>query len=150
MRVNSTPEWGDKLLEMTAIQLEVEKELQETTVVDEGTILRLRQLQASVSRPGEDIVAELVSLFKRDSNSHLERIQKARDEGDLTSAVSSAHALKGASVAVGASRVALICAWLEAQVKSGRPKEVLDAAVVLEKELENALCTLDQIVLEQA
>ncbi|MCP4504522.1 MAG: Hpt domain-containing protein [Deltaproteobacteria bacterium] len=129
---------------------EIERELADLPTVDEGIIDRLRQLQASVSRPGEDIVAELVRLFKRDSSSHLERIQKARVDEDLSVAVSSAHALKGASVAVGALRVAQVCAWLEVQVKGGRQKEVLIVAEAIDQELSAANAALGVIVDEQS
>jgi len=129
-----------------SLRQEVDKELADTPTVDNDTISRLRQLQASVSRPGEDVVAELVRLFQRDSMNHLGTIQTARTDGDLDVAVRAAHALKGASVAVGASRVARLCAWLETQVKGGRQHDVLDVAEDIERELDAAVAALSDIV----
>jgi HPt (histidine-containing phosphotransfer) domain-containing protein len=87
-------------------------------ILDETVLARLRSLGGRVAHAGEDVVAELVSLFERDSRSQVERMRVHLDTQDMGGVGEAAHALKGACLAVGARRVANLCKSLEIASRS--------------------------------
>lgn len=99
-------------------------------VLDARVLARLREYQL----PGEpDFLAHLVSIFLDDLSLRLERIRNAQTQGDLETLRLAAHALKGASGELGAKRLQVLCAKLEATARSG----ILAAAHPLAREVED-------------
>lgn len=87
-------------------------------VVDEIAVRRLRQLRDQVARPGEDVLGELLGLFERDAILRIAALRAALAIADVTASAEArrqaAHALKGAAGNIGAARVALTAAHVEA------------------------------------
>lgn len=103
-------------------------------LIDETILGRLRTLGASVAKPGEDVVAELVGLYRRDSGAQLERLKSRADVDTrgIAALADTAHALKGASLAVGASKVADLAKELEVAARDEREPQC--AALIAELE----------------
>lgn len=66
------------------------------------------------------LLDELFGLFKEDTPSRLEGIQRSLDAGDATGVSETAHALKGAAGTLGASRMRGLAADLERTAKGGK------------------------------
>ncbi len=88
-------------------------------LIDESVLGRLKSLGAHVAKPGEDVVSELVSLYRRDSETQLDRLKTRHDvdRRGLAALADTAHALKGASLAVGATQMAALARDLELAAK---------------------------------
>jgi HPt (histidine-containing phosphotransfer) domain-containing protein len=82
----------------------------EAPLVDEAAVQRLRSLRAQVQREGEDVLGELLELFRKDSLARIDRMRRPQRDDDVKH---TAHALKGAAMNVGAARVAALALFLE-------------------------------------
>jgi two-component system, sensor histidine kinase and response regulator len=99
-------------------------------VLDAQVLAGLREYQ----RPGEpDFLTHLISVFLDDLSLRLESIRNAQTQGDLETLRLAAHALKGASGELGAKRLHVLCAELEATARSG----ILAAVHPLVREVED-------------
>jgi len=78
-------------------------------------------------------LADLIDSFLVEAPATLATIREAVRQVDASGLRSSAHALKGSSGTMGASRLSSICADLESQAKSGK----LEGATALLKNLED-------------
>jgi len=63
--------------------------------------------------PGEDVLADVITLFLADVPSQLLALTAAIDAGDVEATWQIAHRLKGSSLAIGAWRMAKICGAVE-------------------------------------
>jgi CheY-like chemotaxis protein/HPt (histidine-containing phosphotransfer) domain-containing protein len=79
--------------------------------LDAQVVERLEQLGTAA---GEDLMAQLATLFLADADIRLLAMRVAFASGDAGALVRSAHAMSGASANVGASVLAGLCATLEA------------------------------------
>lgn len=84
--------------------------------VDAAVIAELRSLGADV---GPDFLADLVRQFVRDTDTRLDQLHRALQAGDVASAGTITHGLKGSSATVGGRRLAQSCASLERAVLDG-------------------------------
>lgn len=111
-------------------------------VLDPATIERLRRLARETQRPGEDVLAELFSLYDNDAGRRVDAVQAALARGDAAAAAAAAHALKGASANVGALRVRACCADVEAAARQGDVQAANDHAATLAREVARARTAL--------
>lgn len=116
-------------------------------LIDETILGRLRTLGASIAKPGEDVVAELIGLYRRDSTAQLERLQNRTDVDTrgVAALADTAHALKGASLAVGATAVADLAKELEVTARSERAHECDSLIDSLETALRQTWDALDEL-----
>lgn len=107
------------------------------TALDTRVLAQLRRL-AEASDPG--LLAQIFSSFMQDGSARLAAIRAAAGAGDLDTLRRTAHALKGASVNVGAVTLARIAEQLEACSDAG---EELDKLLgQLDKEFERTRTTI--------
>ncbi|HJV91143.1 MAG TPA: PAS domain S-box protein [Holophagaceae bacterium] len=93
-------------------------------ILDEGTLGQLRELDDG----GLGLIREMYTLFQEDVPSRLHSMLKHLAEGDGGSLGHDAHALKGGSGSMGASRLRHLCADLE---KAGREQRLDDARALM-------------------
>jgi len=86
-------------------------------VIDESVLDSYRMLQED-GQP--DVVTEFIDAFLGDLPTRLERIRDAVAAKEPRDIKSAAHALKGASAAVGAVRLTQACAELEVLGRGGQ------------------------------
>jgi two-component system, sensor histidine kinase and response regulator len=101
--------------------------------LDRETLDRLHEM----SRPGSDLVAEVIAIFLHDAPERLAALRGSTDRGDASELARVAHALKGSAGQLGARRVQALSARLE---EIGRARTMESAAGLvseLEKELES-------------
>jgi HPt (histidine-containing phosphotransfer) domain-containing protein len=82
-------------------------------------------------RKGGLLVKRLVASFAREGRSQLAAIGRAARRRDVAALASAAHALKGASLNVGAAQLGELCAALEAWGREGRVDRAVPAAALL-------------------
>ena len=68
---------------------------------------------------GADIVAEIVDLFLGDFPERLRKLQQAVNVRSKDAVLREAHGLKGSALAVGAARLASLCAAMECDARDG-------------------------------
>ena len=51
-------------------------------ILDEVVVTRLRELRTQVQRPGEDLLADLIGLFDRDSEGRLRAMRATATSAD--------------------------------------------------------------------
>jgi CheY-like chemotaxis protein len=87
----------------------------ETTrpALDPRTIARLDRLGADA---GEDLVRQLATIFEADATSHISTLRHALASEDAVVVSREAHTMSGASVNVGATRLAQLCDTLAADI----------------------------------
>jgi histidine phosphotransfer protein HptB len=93
-------------------------------ILDTGVLSELQTL-------GTDVVAEIFDLFLADIPPRLLKLQHAIDDGSLDLVLREAHGLKGSALGIGASRLANLCAAIEADAREGH----LDRAAARSSEL---------------
>ncbi|HJV91725.1 MAG TPA: PAS domain-containing protein [Holophagaceae bacterium] len=93
-------------------------------ILDEGTLGQLRELDDG----GTGLIREMYGLFQEDVPKRLHSMLKHLAEGDVSSLGQDAHALKGGSGSMGASRLRHLCADLE---KAGREQRLDDARALM-------------------
>ena len=96
----------------------------DTTVLDE-----LRGLD-------EDDLRDIVELYFADVTVQLERLRSSLAQGDADSVAAAAHRIKGASLSMGAARVASLAADTELAGRSGDLSPCGELIATLERELE--------------
>ncbi|MDP9486934.1 MAG: response regulator, partial [Actinomycetota bacterium] len=95
-----------------------------TEPLDPGVIEGLRELG------GDELFGELAGLFLEDAPPRLEALREAIGSGDASSVGQAAHALKGSSGNMGATRMASICAELE---EAGGSRDLTRAPGLLDR-----------------
>jgi two-component system sensor histidine kinase/response regulator len=76
-------------------------------VLDPHVVARLERLGAAA---GEDLMAQLATLFLADADALISVLRRALAEGDAAAVVRSAHTLSGSSANLGATDLARLCA----------------------------------------
>jgi len=90
-------------------------------VLDAQVLSELERLGAAM---GEDLVADLATLFLIDAEAEVYAIHQAIAAAtDHTAVARSAHALRGASANVGAIRLAWVCEVLERSINEAEPQD---------------------------
>jgi two-component system sensor histidine kinase/response regulator len=108
-------------------------------VIDSSVISELRGLQSSAD---PDFFNHLIDLFLEETPRRLAAIKDAVARADAKALAHEAHALKGSSAHLGATRIAALCEILEEQGRSGAAVGGIALASVLEEEfarVRNAL-----------
>lgn len=100
------------------------------------TILDPSSLRALRDDVGEETVARLVGMYLSNLPTRTVAIRDAVDRGDLKALHLTAHTLKSASAALGASRLAAICEEIEAAARNGATDGLAGAAREIEAESE--------------
>jgi HPt (histidine-containing phosphotransfer) domain-containing protein len=77
--------------------------------LNQAQLDQLKQLEAF--RPG--VRAQLVGLFERNAQGHVDELRRAAAIGDIEAARRSAHSLKGASASIGAAGLSSLLAKIE-------------------------------------
>lgn len=113
-------------------------------VLDPLTVERLRGLQESITT--EDVIAELTAIFTRDSALYLQGVRDHLAAGEREKAADGLHALKGASLSVGAQRVADRCKALEDDVRASSADAHGPALATLETEIAAAISALKTLI----
>lgn len=80
------------------------------TLLDPGTMRILSELS---EQTGRDLISEVIELFLQHAPAQLDKLAQAIAQDDFKQVQMAAHRLKGASLNVGAKRVADLCARLE-------------------------------------
>jgi HPt (histidine-containing phosphotransfer) domain-containing protein len=115
--------------------------LMTTPIVDPETAERLRQLASDVADPGEDVIGDLLTTFREDSEQRLAALAKDLSSGELLAGAEHAHALKGASATIGAARAAEALKSAELELRAGHnPTGLLES---LRREIAQALPALE-------
>jgi HPt (histidine-containing phosphotransfer) domain-containing protein len=68
---------------------------------------------AELSALGEDDLRALIDVYFEDVTSQLDRLRSALGDGDADALAAAAHRVKGASLSIGAARVASLASELE-------------------------------------
>jgi PAS domain S-box-containing protein len=108
--------------------------------VDAAVLDRLRELDGDV--PG--LLAEVVSTFLRETPGRIGPIRTAFDNDDATALQSAAHGLKGSAGAVGASRLAELCASIERRTLEGAVAECARSVLELDSAFDQARDILER------
>lgn len=95
-------------------------------VLDDDIVRRLLELRASVARPGENLLAELLRLFATDSAARIAALRTSVELHDDDAIRMAAHALKGAAANLGALRVVGLAHRLERD-QPARTRDAVDA-----------------------
>jgi CheY-like chemotaxis protein len=99
---------------------------EDTDPLDRSVLASLREIE------DQELLAELAELFLGDAPPRLEALREAIEGGDAASMAQVAHALKGSSANMGATRLVTICEELEDAGHSG----ALERAPALVERLE--------------
>jgi HPt (histidine-containing phosphotransfer) domain-containing protein len=87
----------------------------------------------------QDVVHELIALFKEDVAARLELLRQAVAEGDLCTVKAQAHTIKGSAIQMGAVHLVTTCRHLELDAAND-VKENLDRLVRDAEEEFVAVC----------
>ena len=110
-------------------------------LLDQGVLESLRQLQ----EPGEeDLVQQILAVFRVDSARQLELLTDSVASGDLVTAHRAAHTLKGSALNVGARRVASVGKEVETLLKLQDPHAALRLIPALEHEVAAVVKCIDE------
>jgi signal transduction histidine kinase/CheY-like chemotaxis protein len=112
--------------------------------------LQALSVLCELSRPGRDVLGELVQTFAASSADDLAALRRLAEEGRWRDVQETAHRLKGGSAALGGVQVVALCAAIEERVRAARTDEVGPLVTRLEQELERARTALGQVVRENA
>jgi HPt (histidine-containing phosphotransfer) domain-containing protein len=96
----------------------------DTTVLDE-----LRGLD-------DDDLRDIVELYFTDVNDQIDRLRSSLGAGDVAGVAAAAHRIKGASLSMGAARVAALAAETETAGRDGNLAPCAELVATLEGELE--------------
>lgn len=110
-------------------------------VLDPETLARLFALQQGLG-PEQDVLADLLQIFRVDAARYLADLHTASSTGDDEAARAAIHTLKGAALSVGAARVAALCAELERGTEEDRAAGVPG----LTEEVTAAVAALEAVV----
>lgn len=93
-----------------------------TDILDRRFLLEIRR----ANTPGAaDFAVMLIDDFTKEAASQLERLRDARRRQDMPALKATLHGLKGASMTMGARRLACVCAQMEDHVDRGSKGVVL-------------------------
>ncbi|HYC33211.1 MAG TPA: Hpt domain-containing protein [Gemmatimonadales bacterium] len=103
-------------------------------VLDRAALDTLRDLEDDDS---PDLMSETAEIFLEDANARLVQLEQATASVDLEAMRRVAHALKGASLVMGARRLAVACGGLESAARDAHPDaaSVWWARIAIEYEL---------------
>lgn len=98
-------------------------------ILDEGHV---SQLKALVTESTRTLFAELSSIFRRESITRFENLEKAVQNRDAEAVNRLAHSLIGSAASLGARQLQIALRWLEAEAPVGdwQRIETAHAAVV--------------------
>lgn len=102
----------------------------------------LDELRALDSEDPEGVLAEALDAYATDAPQRLVRMLEASCRGDLEDVAAEAHALKGASLTVGANAAAHACAALESGASRGTP----EAVAIADAEVNRALAAIRELL----
>ena len=111
-----------------------------TAVLDQDILANLRGL------PGDgddDLLAELIDLFLRDTPPRLLQLGRALLDGDAKAASHIAHSLKGSSANLGARGMAQLCNEIELQGRAGELHDTTELHTALEREFARVFRALE-------
>ena len=91
----------------------------------------------------QELMRELLNIFKEDFPQSLESLKTAVTSGDLKSASRLSHTLKGMLSSLGATRAAAAASQLEALCSAGETVPLRDALSALEIEAERLMPELE-------
>ncbi len=102
--------------------------------VSDSLIDRKRVLEITALGENGDpsLLRQLIDLYLEDFPNFLNQLQQSASTGDLTGLCSSAHRLKGASMNLGITIVANLCAQIETKGKEGALSELFPLLLQLE------------------
>lgn len=113
---------GLKQLAISADSTDVET--LDTTVLDELRVL------------DDEDLRDIVELYFSDVAVQLDSVRASLDDGDATSVAAAAHRIKGASLSMGAARIAAFAAEAEVAAREGNLAPCAGLVASLEEELE--------------
>ncbi len=93
-----------------------ETPLESVPVLDEAV---LRELFEEVADGIPDVLEDLIATFVEDGRAHLEKLERALEEGDTHQATLSVHSLKSSGATFGAHRLSRWAAALEGRAREG-------------------------------
>jgi HPt (histidine-containing phosphotransfer) domain-containing protein len=96
--------------------------------------------------PGEDVLADVISLFLADVPSQLSALATALEACDCEATWQVAHRLKGTALGMGAWRMAKMCATVEYWARGEALARAAEHAVELVTEFEATCRALEQEV----
>ncbi|MFY9555862.1 MAG: response regulator, partial [Blastocatellia bacterium] len=108
-------------------------------IVDARVIAELRELES----PNSGFFNQLIDLFIAETPDRLSAMRDKLREGNPDALASEAHALKGSSANLGASRMAALCEILEEQGRGGSIAGAPALVSVLEEEFERVRVALE-------
>jgi two-component system sensor histidine kinase/response regulator len=111
------------------------------TVLDPDIIADLREISRF---SGEDVFAELITLYFRDLPTRIESLRKSAESGDAAEFAKAAHALKGPSASLGAQRLATLCHDLEETGHTGKVVAIEPMLADLQAETEQLRMELER------
>lgn len=91
----------------------------DTPLLAPEVIARLQDLARDVAHPGEDVLRDLLHTYETDLRARLVTLRDALERGDHAYAAETAHALKGASLTIGAARMARLLRESEDGLRRG-------------------------------
>ena len=91
----------------------------------------LENLRAYQREGQPDIVTRLIDLFLGQAPNHVEAVQTALTSGDADSLARAAHALKGASANLGATKLTSLASEIEVKGRSGDITSAGDSVAAL-------------------
>lgn len=113
--------------------------MSDAEILDSQTLARLKEWG------GENLVAQMVQLFLKNSPSRIEQIRAGVDTGDIRETEKGSHSLKSSAANVGAHAVRTISAALERAAHDGNVDEVTRLVPELERAYEQARGALEAI-----
>ncbi len=93
-----------------------EAPLESVPVLDEAM---LRELFEEVADGIPEVLEDLIDTFVEDGRAHLEKLERALEEGDTHQATLSVHSLKSSGATFGAHRLSRWAAVLESRARQG-------------------------------
>jgi HPt (histidine-containing phosphotransfer) domain-containing protein len=96
----------------------------------------LAQLQQRVGSQDELFLGHYIDLFLQDTKMRLQKLAGAMEEQDVATIRRECHALKGACLEFGMSRMGRHCDDLRDSAASGNPDVIPQLLVVLQREFE--------------
>ncbi len=118
-----------------------------TTVIDESRILELKELDENES---SGFLLELIREFSSSAHAQAHEIRTCFEKADGLKLSRAAHALKGASLNMGAQKLAEVCLQLEISGKTGQTAGCLIWVDKLETLLEETLLALKNIAVQES
>lgn len=112
--------------------------------LDPGVIAELRRAQDACGNPG--FIAQLVALFQANAPARLARIREAVAGRDGATLGHTSHTLKSNCAMLGATRLAAICARLEACGDAGACEAAEQLLEDADAELARVLGALEELL----